>query len=239
LYITAPETRIMTVIGYLAKCIDPAAVLGEAVIGQRHWSAPVFLDPESRILSPGKLSETVAEAGSRTPAQALEALNRTLLLRDSATRSLEEWCHDHGVNPAHRVVAEVVHAGTALLPAERRRLLGVGPSEPVHLRRVRLSCSGIVLSEACIWYVPVRLTAEMRQRLERNDAPFGRVVEALRFRRIRFSTEPLWDPAKGGQAPVHVLRHHALLITADGGVPFSEVEETYTREALFLTDSRQ
>jgi chorismate-pyruvate lyase len=176
--------------------------------------------------------------GMITPAQALDALDEALLLRDSATQALEEWCGAHGVSPNPQVVAELLHAGRALLPPERRKRLGIGSAEPVHLRRVRLSCSGIVLSKASNWYVPSRLTAAMRQRLERTDAPFGRVVHALRFRRFRFSTERLWDPAMGGEVPAHVLRHHALLVDADG-VPFSEVEETYTRDALFLVDRFQ
>jgi chorismate-pyruvate lyase len=227
----------MALISYLATCIDPEGGLGGAVVGQRHGASPAFIDQHSRTLPP---AEPCAKAPVRAPAQALEALNRMLLLRESATRSFEEWCGTHGLSPAHGVVAEVVHAGRALLSAVWRRRLGVGPCDPVHLRRVRLSCSGIVLSEASNWYVPARLTAEMRQRLEWSDAPFGRVVEALmNFRRIRFGTERLWDPERGGEAPVHVLKHRALLVAGEAWVPFSEVEETYTRDALFLKDFRQ
>ena len=44
-------------------------------------------------------------------------------------------------------------------------------------------CGSVVLSEADNWYVPSRLTPEMNRLLDTTDAPFGRVVQAVHFRR--------------------------------------------------------
>ena len=70
-----------------------------------------------------------------------------------------------------------------------RRLLQVGPGEPVRYRRVRLSCGDQVLSDADNWYVPARLTAEMNSTLDGSDTPFGTVVKPLDFQRRTLGTE--------------------------------------------------
>jgi hypothetical protein len=178
----------------------------------------------------------------------LQTLNADLLSHDSATLTLERWCAAHALAAPPRIVAERV-AGSDLPPTpEQRADLGVAPTEIVRHRRVRLRCGAVVLSEADNWYVPGRLTPSMNAELEGSDAPFGKVVQALHFRRHTLSSTLLWSPlpegwemnpaaARGGNGaapmriPEHLLQHKAVLLLADG-TPFSEVLETYTGNVL-------
>lgn len=167
----------------------------------------------------------------------LAALNAELLRHDSATLALEGWCRANGLAPDGAVSAQLVSAADTVPTTVQQRLLRIGPTELVRHRRVRLLFDRRVLSEADNWYVPGRLTAAMRWQLDRTTVPFGRVVRALRFRRLRLAIKPLWPwstaGSKAAQASAFVLRHRALLLRADG-LPFSEVVETYTQDALLL-----
>jgi hypothetical protein len=178
----------------------------------------------------------------------LQTLNADLLSHDSATLTLERWCAAHALAVPPRIVAERV-TGSDLPPTpEQRADLGVAPTETVRHRRVRLRCGAVVLSEADNWYVPSRLTPTMNAQLDGSDAPFGKVVQALHFRRHTLSSTLLWSPlpegwemnpaaarAGDGAAPLripeHLLQHKAVLLLTDG-TPFSEVVETYTGNVL-------
>jgi hypothetical protein len=109
-----------------------------------------------------------------------------------------------------------------------------------------LSCGDHVLSEADNWYLPRQLTAAMNDRLDHSDAPFGKVVQPLHFRRETLSAQLLWSPlsvdwemtgaipASGnGQlvVPHRLLQHRAVLRTGDNQ-PFSVLIETYTDQVL-------
>lgn len=176
----------------------------------------------------------------------LQTFNAELLSHPSATRVLERWCRTYRMATPARIVA--VHSGAAdkPLPPDMRAVLGIGPKEPVNYRHVALTCGTHVLSEADNWYVPARLTAAMNRTLERTEAPFGKVVAPLRFRRHRLSSQLLWSPlpadwalapppaAHPGDAlsmPHDLLRHRAVLVDGHGR-PFSLVVETYTRAVL-------
>ena len=104
----------------------------------------------------------------------------------------------------------------------------------------------MVLSEADNWYVPGRLTPEMNRLLDSTDMPFGKVVQALHFRRHTLSARLLWLPLPEGwemntaepgsgapdlTVPPQVLEHRAVLLLPDG-TPLSEVVETYTANVL-------
>ncbi|HEV7612973.1 MAG TPA: hypothetical protein VGO37_13930 [Steroidobacteraceae bacterium] len=181
----------------------------------------------------------------------LQTLNADLLSHDSATLTLEHWCDVHRLASPPRIVAERV-SGVDKEPTPGQRLeLHVAPTEPVHYRRVRLRCGGLVLSEADNWYVPGRLTPQMNAQLDTTDAPFGKVAQALHFRRLTLSATLLWSPLPEGwemahadtghadpgdrtaalQVPDELLRHRAILVLPDG-TPFSEVVETYTGNLL-------
>ena len=176
----------------------------------------------------------------------LETLNAELLSHDSATVTLEHWCDQHRLAAPARVVAMRVAGIDKAASADQRRELNVSDSEPLRYRRVRLTCGAIVLSEADNWYVPSRLTEEMNKQLETTDTPFGKVVQALKFRRHTLAAELLWHPlpvgwemtgvpARDGSGalavPAEILKHRALLTLADG-TPFCEVVETYTGNVL-------
>jgi chorismate-pyruvate lyase len=175
----------------------------------------------------------------------LETFNDELLTHDSATLTLERWCDAHRLASPARIVAERLLVDKPL-PPEQRAELRIGPAESVRYRRVRLRCGPVVLSEADNWYVPARLTAEMNRQLDTSDAPFGKVVQQLRFQRRTLSSKLLWLPLPDGWEmmpagvghataalviPYAVLEHRALLTRPDGS-PISEVVETYTSGIL-------
>lgn len=184
---------------------------------------------------------------ARTQALAeLQTLNAQLLSHPSATLTLEHWCAAHHLSPDAKIVAHRVHGDDKPLPDDGRRLLGIGPHEPVRYRRVALSCGNVVLSDADNWYVPSRLTAAMNRQLDTTDAPFGKVIQPLHFRRRTLSADLLWSPLPDGwdsgtpvpppeskplAIPDHVLQHRAVLYTAESQ-PISLVVESYTKYVL-------
>ncbi|HEY0481958.1 MAG TPA: hypothetical protein VGD37_30780 [Kofleriaceae bacterium] len=180
----------------------------------------------------------------------LQTLNAELLSHDSATITLDRWCDAHHLaSPAvaAKVVAVRDPATTKPVTAEQRRVLGVGPTEPVRYRHVKLTCGTHVLSEADNWYVPSRLTPEMNRQLDTSDVAFGRAVLALHFQRHTVAARLLWSPLPDGwevaggalpdpgaktlPVPHAVLEHRAVLMLPDGTV-ISQVVETYTAEVL-------
>ena len=178
----------------------------------------------------------------------LQTLNVDLLSHDSATLTLERWCAAHALAVPPRIVAERVTGSDKPPTPEQRAELGVAPTETIRYRRVRLRCGAVVLSEADNWYVPGRLTPAMNAQLDGTDVPFGKVVQALHFRRHTLSSTLLWSPLPEGwemnpaaahdgvgaahiPIPEHLLQHRAVLLLPDG-TPFSEVVETYTGNVL-------
>jgi len=172
----------------------------------------------------------------------LETLNADLLSHDSATKTLERWCDAHHLASPTTVTAERVSEDKPVSD-EQRRILEIGPAEPVRYRRVRLHCGAHVLSQADNWYVPRRLTSDMNRQLETTDRAFGRVIEPLHFRRETLSATLLWQPLPPGwemgaataiprtegrlEFPEDLLEHRAVLRTPEGK-PLSLVVETYT-----------
>ena len=185
--------------------------------------------------------------GTRLEALALlETLNADLLSNDSATLTLDRWCEAHKMATPAKIIAERVHGGDKAPTDEVRQLLGVGATDPVRYRHVRLHCGDHVLSEADNWYVPARLTPDMNQVLDTTDTAFGRAVQALHFHRHTLSAHLLWSPLPQGwemggslpkaskgllQVPAETIQHRAVLSLPDG-TPFSLVVETYTNEVL-------
>jgi chorismate-pyruvate lyase len=180
----------------------------------------------------------------------LQTLNAALLSHDSATLTLDQWCDAHRLASPARIVAERVTGMDTPPTPEQRQVLGVGATDLVRYRHVRLRCGGHILSEADNWYVPARLTPDMNRQLDTTDIAFGRAVQALHFQRRTLSAKLLWSPlpegwemgkeagatAPAGRAgalpvPPQVLEHRAILALPDG-TPFSMVVETYTNEVL-------
>jgi len=176
----------------------------------------------------------------------LQTLNADLLSHDSATLTLERWCADHHLAEPPRIVARRIRDVPKPVPDDVRTLLKVDAAEPIGYRHVELMCGAHVFSEADNWYVPGRLTADMNQRLDGTDEPFGKVVQPLHFQRRTLSAELLWSPLppgwemRGAKAAAEadrstlriadaVLRHRAVLVNATQE-PFSTVVETYTNQ---------
>ncbi len=165
---------------------------------------------------------TACASTSESGVARLEALLRQ---HDSATLALEDWCRSQGIaDPA--VVAYPVAEPMVREPEDLRERLGVGPDEPVSLRRVRLACGELTLSQASNWFVPARLTAEMNAALASTTAPFGKVAAPLQFRR------ELIDSRRGGGPPCPPetsLFQRALLRLPDSR-PLALVEECYVAQ---------
>jgi len=178
----------------------------------------------------------------------LQTLNADLLSHDSATLTLERWCGDHRLADPARVVAQRDRGVDKTIPDALRARLSVSDLEPLRYRHVRLACGSHVLSEADNWYVPARLSADMNQRLDTTDEPFGKVVRPLGFVRRTLSAELLWSPLPTGwemtqlgplpplSIPHDVLRHEAVLYSATQE-PFSALVETYTSEIFSFRSS--
>ena len=184
----------------------------------------------------------------------LQTLNAELLTSDSATLTLDRWCATHKLAEPAQIVAERVDGADEAPTSEQREVLGVGPTEPIRFRRVRLKCGAHVLSEAQNWYVPARLAPDMNRVLDTTDTPFGRAVKSLNFRRRTLSAKLLWSPlpkdwemgaaandntppnADGVLKVPHAVLQHRAVLTLPDGTPFSQVIETYTGDVLAFPD---
>jgi chorismate-pyruvate lyase len=172
----------------------------------------------------------------------LQTLNARLLASHSATSTLEEWCVGHASAGDAVIRARRVAGVDKPASVEQRERLEVARRERVVYRRVELACGERVLSEAENWYVPGRLTAEIRKVLAKSDTPFGRAVMDLNPVRDTFAVEVFWRPEDAPGAgfdqpdaeraiPWRLFQHRAL-VYGENRRPFSEVNETYTREIL-------
>ncbi|WP_052223166.1 hypothetical protein [Novosphingobium malaysiense] len=166
------------------------------------------------------------------PAQpTIEAFEAVLRRHDSATLALEEWCNTRGFADPAQVTAHGSKARVGEPPAAVVSHLELREGESVAMRNVKLTCGQTVLSVAWNWYVPARLTPEMNAALDASDAPFGKVVAPLGFRR-----QPL-ENVRGqaeGCPEGTISTHRAVLILPDGR-PLAYLIECYT--AANLADS--
>ena len=76
----------------------------------------------------------------------LQTLNANLLSHDSATQILEQWCRDHRLAAAPRIVVQRVAVAPRPVTDEQRQQLRVTSAEPVIFRHVRLLCGSPVLT---------------------------------------------------------------------------------------------
>ena len=173
----------------------------------------------------------LASAASPPPSVVAEVqqLNAELLGHDSASATLGTWCAEHRLASPPVIFARKL-AVTKPADAQVRTLLQAAPDEPVAYRHVELVCGRRVLSVADNWYRPRQLTPAMNQALADTNAPFGQVVQPLDFHRQNLEATVLVNDLER-TTPRTVLRHRALLETADG-TPFSYVVEAYTAQVL-------
>ncbi len=202
-----------------------------------------MLDRKGAAISAGELpARSPSPATGQAQAFALlETLNARLLASHSATSTLEQWRLERPSAGDATIRARRVAGIDKPASAAQRERLKVGRRERVVYRRVELACGERVLSEAENWYVPGRLTAEIREIIARSDTPFGRAVLDLNPVRETFAVEVLWRPDDTAGAldqpegeltiPWRLFRHRAL-VYGDDRRPFAEVNETYTREIL-------
>ena len=169
---------------------------------------------------------------SQTSQTLLAAFEGTLARHDSATEALADWCRTRGLahgsatGPVIRAVRLADEAPHVM--DDMRRVLEVGPNEPLGYRHVQLMCGDHVLSDARNLYVPRRLTPAMNQALDSGDRPFGAVIAPLAFRRERWMTRR--GPDTGCPAET-VLSQQALIRMADG-TPLALVVECYQPAVL-------
>jgi hypothetical protein len=134
-----------------------------------------------------------------------------ILAGESATAALNAWCAAQHLPPVTAHLAPDVKK-----PAPPAVTALLGSKEPLRFRHVALLCGEQTVSTADNWYVPAQLTAEMNQRLDTSDTPFGQVVKPLGFTRRTLDVQHL----AGGWEVKAVL-------TSAGGAPFSYVVEDY------------
>lgn len=158
----------------------------------------------------------------------LDEFEAVLARHDSATLALEEWCAVHAIADTGEIRARQVPAPNAGQPAELGQRLNLAPGETVAMRHVELACGPIVLSVAWNWYVPARLAPAMNQALERTDAPFGKVVAPLRFRRVALAN----IAGRGENCPVGTISTHRAMLVQPDGRPFAYLVECYTAANL-------
>ncbi len=159
---------------------------------------------------------------------ALPRFEKTLAANDSATLALGQWCAAQGIARPPEIRALADRAASNPPSPAVRASLGVSASDQVAYRHVRLTCGDTVLSVAHNWYVPARLTPEMNRTLETTDAPFGKVVAPLGFRRERLASRR----GRMAECPEGtILSHRAVLRLLDGRA-ISLVVECYTRANL-------
>jgi len=165
-------------------------------------------------------------------AQRFDAFEGMLRSSNSATATLEQWMAQAESCPRHTLRARPVECEPQPASSQQRAHLKVSEDAQVQYRRVELVYDDLVLSTAENWYVPSRLTADMRDALADGTRPFGRVIEELAPRREMLSSERLWVIGSATETladpPEHILRFQALVVTRDG-VPICEVNELYTR----------
>lgn len=175
---------------------------------------------------------TPAPATAPARAPTLEEFEQVLRRHDSATLALEEWCALRGMADPARVTARTVtqtikvDSDAAELPIRQR--LALDPGETMAMRHVQLTCGSTVLSVAWNWFVPDRLNADMKEALRLSDAPFGKVVAPLGFRRRPLST--VAGPADHCPADT-ISTHRAMLVLPDGR-PLAYLVECYTAANL-------
>ena len=158
----------------------------------------------------------------------LPQFEKALAVQDSATRALGEWCASHRFAQPPTIRALADRTARQSPSPTVRAALGVSNDDPVAYRHVRLACGDTVLSVAHNWYVPARLAPDMNRMLETTDAPFGKVVAPLGFRRERLASKR----GRGPECPKGtVLSHRAILRVGDGSA-ISLVVECYTAANL-------
>lgn len=158
----------------------------------------------------------------------LARFERTLAAQDSATAALGEWCAAQALATPPLIRAERIGGAADGPTAQMRALLAVPPGERLALRHVRLSCGGVVLSEAWNWYVPARLPDTMNARLDRSDTPFGKVIAPLGFKRQRLASQR----GAAADCPAGTTLSHRAVLRLPEGLPVSVVTECYTRANL-------
>ncbi len=177
----------------------------------------------------------------------IETLNARILCAScTVTGALEKWCANDMPASEPLVHARRIPGAAKPVSAEQRKRLQIGPEEEVIYRHVELSCRGRVLVEADNWYVPSRVGADINRVLTATDTPFGRAVERLKPKRENLSVEFFWKPLPGGWEkepspadrpgeelviPWQLFQHRAVIYDGEH-VPFSEVQEIFTREVL-------
>ncbi len=153
----------------------------------------------------------------------------------SATALLARWMTARGGRASISILAKPVHAPASPPAPEQMERLDVKAPGQIAYRRVRLTDGRHVLSDAHNWYVPSRLTEDMRTLLTETVTPFGMAVAPLSPTRETLCVEKYW-PSPDARPPLQrlptlLLRHDALVRGRDGK-PLCEVSEYYTRNIL-------
>lgn len=167
-------------------------------------------------------------AGSAMSEPTIDDFEAVLRRHDSATLALEEWCAAQGLSPAPKITAQSLEPDDRKPPEDMHHHLQLAPGESPAMRKVRLSCGQTVLSVAWNWYVPSRLTPQMKETLHTSDAPFGKVAAPLRFRRKPLETLR----GRAENCPEGTISTHRAILVLPDGRPLAYLIECYTAANL-------
>lgn len=168
----------------------------------------------------------------------LQTLMEQISQTDSATATLDEWC-----NVASGITAITVARQSVEATADQRDRLQVNASEPVTYRAVRLQCGETVLAFAENWYVPNRLTSDMRDTLSNTTIPFGRIISPLAPKRTTLSLEQTFRFSSAAETdefteqshdPAEIAFIHSALVCSHSGIPLAEVRENFLLGAIAI-----
>ena len=166
---------------------------------------------------------------SSEKASRLQRFREGLNLSRTATAFLNDWLYEEfGVIDAELCI-DILQTETDPVCEALLRLLDVEQPADLAYRRVVISHDSVALSEAQNWYVPKRLTVEMRRAIARTRQPFGHIVGPIVAHRDelpRMTQASIPDsPKPRCKAPI--LECSALLRRSDDK-PISLVREWYT-----------
>ena len=160
----------------------------------------------------GQLLAPVLLAGCATGGAG--TLEKALAARPSATAVLQSRCHEP-------IRAELI--GEPIPPLPDGSLAAA-----TGYRHVRLTCAGLVFSEARNWYRRELLSSEMNRQLDTTDRPFGVVTAPLGFRRERLASRR----DRTAPCPAGTVLSQRGLLRLPTGEPLALVIECYTRAAI-------
>jgi chorismate-pyruvate lyase len=173
----------------------------------------------------------------------IQELSRRLCNTPTATATLFAWCEEHRLSSGPVTVICRCRCQAPAVARDVLTELKPLPREPVAYRSVQLVRGGLPLVDAENWFIPHRLSPDMRDALEATDIPFGDLIAPLspmrRTLSVRAREFPVEIPVSHlletqrveQQHPEAILRIDAVVISGSG-LPLAYVRENFRPELI-------